>query len=528
MKIIHKITISLNILMLVVFLPVLFCVLFIGNHMNYFETMKLQILVPTIILTILALIGTAFCISLLFFIHEKRFDRKANTICNLTLLILFCILYFVNLRVARDIAFKIPWDINVVCSLATNYAYNQPLGDHAYLSMYSNNIPITYLLGTILKNTDKLNNYPYESTFIWIQINCILLSLSGYFCCLTIKKLTKKILPTILTFIIYLSLIGVSPWKIAPYTDTYGIFFPIISLYLYVCYMTTSKTSLKYLYIVLALIGGMAGGFIKPSIYISVIAIIMTECIYAISDIKNKWHFLLAEIILLVIITFCSNSAKDYMIQKINLDFNPEIEESWHHYFMMGLNEETTGGYYSNDVGIMIGQYQDSKLDRNKAEIEIAISRLHDRGVVGTFYFWLRKMVMTFNDGTFGWRSEVWISDYYSADLATNTKLTTFLRNIFWPDATRMGGYNTLCQLAWFICLLGIPGIILGNKEQRSKYLILSLYFLGFFFYQMFFEARARYLFVCLPIVIILSVCGMQNYVFRLKYFYLKRLSKKQ
>ncbi len=355
-------------------------------------------------------------------------------------------------------------------------------------------------------------------------MNCALISIAGFFSCLTVKKLTKKLLPVVAVFFLYLVLVGISPWKIAPYTDTYGLIFPIICIYFYVCYRKAEHIWSKILSILLSVAAGMTGGFIKPNLYIIIIALIGAECICLLTDYKKRWGFVLAEIVLTVVFALGSKAYAGHIIDEIGLDFNEEIEAGPTHYFLMGLNEETTGGYNQDDVAIF-GEFQTSRSDREHAELERALGRIQDRGFWGSIYFYLKKMVMTFNDGVFGWRTEVWIHERYPEDMANNTNLTTWLRSIFWGNdmGYDVGGYNTLCQLVWIFAILGIPGICLCKDREREEAGILIICFLGIFFYQMLFEARARYLFVFLPILLVIAICGIQQYTNYLFYVMQKR-----
>lgn len=143
-------------------------------------------------------------------------------------------------------------------------------------------------------------------------------------------------------------------------------------------------------------------------------------------------------------------------------------------------------------------------------------------------------MVMVFNDGTFGWQSEVWIQEYYPADLASDSESMELLRNIFWPTSLYSGRFNAFCQLAWIFCLLGISGICFCRRKQSEKdiplsgeYTVLVVSFLGIFCYQMLFEARARYLLVFLPLLIAIASCGMWQYVGRIHTWMEKRIAVK-
>lgn len=514
----------LSVVLLAVLLPVLFCVGIIGNNMDYNEGLKLIARVPNQVLFLIALAGMVFCIFLFRKSDHGTLSLRANWIINIILCLLFIALYYVNVKLAREIAFYPPWDIMIVRGVAYEIASEHPLGYYYYLSIYPNNIPISYILGRIYREVTELQSYPYIYEFIWIQVNCVLISIAGFFCCLLVKKLTKKLMPVMAVFFLYLVLVGISPWKIAPYTDTYGLVFPIICIYFYICYRQAQHIRSKCLYILLSIVVGMIGGFIKPNVYIVVIALLGTEFICFLADYKKKWQFILAELLLAAVLAGGSIAYKNHLIDEIGLEFNKELEAGWQHYFYMGLNEETTGSYSSHD-NTMFGEFQTSKGDRNKAEIERAVERIKNRGLVGSVIFYLKKMVMTFNDGLFGWKTEVWIDEEYPDFMASNTALTQRLRSIFWTNEWDydVGGYNALCQLVWIFSIMGIPGICLCKDEKREEYGVLIICFLGIFFYQMLFEARARYLFVFLPLILPIAICGIQQYTCCIEAFLQKR-----
>ena len=505
----------LSALLLIVFLPVLFCVVMIGNNMDYNEGMKLAARLPNQVLFLIALAGMAFCIFLFWKFKDVVFSFRANWVANGILALLFFSLYFVNVWIAKEIGFYPPWDIMVTRGVAYEIAHERPLGYDPYLAICSNNIPISYILGRLYRKAMEMHSYPYFYDFIWIQVNCALISIAGFFSCLLVKKMTKKLMPVIAVFFLYLVLVGISPWKLAPYTDTYGLIFPIICIYFYICYRKAERSFSKYLCILLSIVTGMIGGFIKPNLYIVVIAVLGNEFICFLADYKKNWQFVLTGIILVVVLAVGGKAYRNHIIDEIGLDFNEEIEGTWQCYFYMGLNEEATGSY-NGDIGAIIGEFQTSRSDRNRVALERAIGRIKDRGFWESIYFYLRKMVMTFNDGLFGWKTEVWVHEEYPAALAQNTALTQRLRSIFRGNESNydVAGYNALCQLVWIFSIMGIPGICLCKDKKREKYGIFILCFLGIFFYQIIFEARARYLFVFLPLLLPFAICGIQQYTY--------------
>ena len=513
MKISNKLFRILSIILPIVYFPVLFCVIFIGNNMDYWERMKIVIKVPNYILLIVALAGLVSCMFIFWKCNNIVFSLRLNWTINIVLALLFFLLYFFNIWLAKEIVFHVDGDIAFVTGFAYSIADEQEIGYFYYFSMYPNNIPITYILGRIYRVVKNMQNYPYKYEFIWVQINCALFSIAGFVSCFTVKKLTKKLMPVVTIFLLYLALVGTSAWKIAPYTDTYGLIFPIISLCSYVYYKEMSHARGKYLCIFLSIIAGMTGGFIKPNLYIVVIAIIGNEFICFLSDYKKKWQFILIEIVLVMILAWGNKAYLTHIMDEIGFEYNPEISVGWQHYLQMGLNEETTGSYATSEASLIF----ENPTDRNVRvckELERAVERLKDRGFWGSIYFYLRKMVMAFNDGTFGWKIDADMRQEYPYEITSNTPLTQRLRSVFWKNdfGYDVGSYNTICQLVWIFSMLGIPGICLCKDKKLEEYGILVICFLGIFFSLMLFESRARYLFAFLPIILSAAVCGIQQY----------------
>ena len=496
----------------ITFLPVLFCVFFLDKHIKYNEGLHPATVLPNAVLLVIALAGVAVVCLFARALRKVELTAKVNIITDIVLAGLFVLLYFINVWIAREIVFRLPWDIMVVTTHASYVAEGNAIGYQPYFSIYTNNIPIVYILKELFTRAMENPEYPYVNDFIWVQTNCVLLSLGGFFGCLTIKKLTRKFAPTLIYFMLYLALIGLTPWKIAPYTDTYGMIFPIMCVYFYLCYRDAEKAVWKFLFMALTLVSAAAGGLVKPSIYILLIAILMVELISFVQKYKEKWKYLLFEAVLIAGLFFIKGICVDYMIEDIGLDFNEELGAGWQHYFRMGQNEETTGSYSTEDAALF-GEFQENKQERNEAALERALARVREKGFFGNISFGIRKMVMVFNEGTFGWANEVEIRERYPLSIARNDRITEFLRNVFWPDMPYTGRLNTFCQLVWIFCLVGMAGFCFLPGTRRENCVLLAVSFLGIYFYQLLFEARARYLMVFLPLLVVVSVCGLWQYV---------------
>lgn len=497
-------------ILLAVFLPVLVCVVWIGNGMGYWDGMKMDVLLPNRVLFVAALAGMGVCVLLCRKSRGMHLSGGDNAAVNGLLILLFAVLCFVNWVVVGKIAFELPWDIMMVRSVAEKFALGEELGSYNYLSIYPNNIPISYILGRLCRKAVRAGDF-FAGEMVWIRLSCVLVSIGGYFSCLTVKKLTGNLAAVITAFLLYLALAGISPWKIAPYTDIYGMVFPVMCVYFYLCYRMHGKDFFRFLYLALSLVCVMAGGLIKPSVYVVLIALMGIELLALLGNFRKQWKFMVADVLIVAALACGGGAARDFMIRELGLQYNSELGASWQTYLYMGQNEGTTGGYNSEDVAI-IGEFQFSRKERNQAALEGALQRMEDRGFWGCLYFWLKKMVMVFNDGAFGWRTEVWVYGGIPEEAGGSQELTEWLRDVFWPGGGRVGRYNTFCQLAWIFCMLGITGICVKRTEGEREYGILALSFLGIFFYQMLFEARARYLLVFLPLLTAVSVCGIWRY----------------
>ena len=505
-----------GIILAVVFVPVLLGVYFVGNNAPYVDYLKIHNVIPNWGMFLMIIPLMAVALLMLKKAEKKPLSRKASFAVSAVITLLFVGLYYLNMWIAKEIAFHLPWDVSVVTSYAWKYSTGAPMGGEPYFSMYSNNLPITYILGRIyVFAVEHGATYPYPTDFMWIQVNCVLFSVAGVFTCLSIKKLTDNVMAEILTFFIYLALVGISPWKLEPYTDAYGLVFPIASLYFYLSYQKATGKWVKCICLILSMVIAAFGGFIKPNLYIILIAVVAVELIRFLGDIKGRWLYALILVFMIPLLIFGIKTGKNAVIRELGTEFNQEIEYDWHHFFYMGQNPKTTGSYSAED-GEILGQHQTSKAERIAAEKEKILERLQEKGVWGNLKFWWTKLVMTFNDGTFGWAVEVWHDSEFPETLASQTIWTLRFRALFWGEDPKSEIYEGGAHFIWLFCLLGIPGLCLERKKKMPG-VILTVSLLGMIFYQMFFEARARYLFAFVPVIVVVAVYGMMIYVDRIR-----------
>lgn len=493
-------------LFLLLFLPVLFCVFFIGNRMDYFEVCKITCVLDNVVIALLAVLLFIVMLGIYYLLRKVTYNKTVNWCVNGLLVVFFVGVYFLGVEISKCIAFYSGWDVSCLTGTVYNLSAGTLIGDEVYYSMYPHNVPIVYFMQKAYGWAKNSMGYPYNAEFIWLQMNNAFISIAGFASCIAVKRLTKQVIPTFVMLGLYVACVVFSPWKIIPYTDMMAIAFPILCICLYLYSVTSSKKVVRYICFALACLSATIGALIKASVYIMLVAIGLTELVKLLKNVKGLWKEFLIKCAIIVICVLAAGAVKDYTHEKTGFTQNKEISATFHHYFLMGLNEETTGGYYSGDVAIF-GQYATGK-ERNQAEMQMAFERIKEKGVIGYPYFLLRKLTMVFNDGTFTWGKEggFYFSDYQNL---TDAPYKEFLRELYWFDTPLTGRFNTYSQLVWFFILLGIPGICIGlRKDESGVQTVLALSFLGIVMYMALLEARARYLICFLPLIITVSVMG--------------------
>lgn len=119
-------------------------------------------------------------------------------------------------------------------------------------------------------------------------------------------------------------------------------------------------------------------------------------------------------------------------------------------YMVMGLNQQTTGSYSSDDAAL-IGQHP-VKAEQIEFQTELVKTRIKELEISGYLKFLLTKTVMTFNDGTFNWGREGGYS-LNGYPVLSDSSYVASLREIFWPDHKYSEVFGTYCQTIWLISL---------------------------------------------------------------------------
>ena len=418
------------------------------------------------------------------------------------------VLFAVQAVIARQIYFYTGWDAEIVYVIAHQLATEGgSLSWYDYYYIYPNNVWLTAILMAVIRITIMMG-FSENIYYACILVGCALITLAGVLTVFTVKMIIKNKWAPIIAGGIYTIMGGLSPWMVVPYSDIYGIIFPILSFYFYTK-LRTQETKYPWLCWAAVFASAMAGMKIKPTAAIVLIAIVIIEGIRFVSEKKISRKALLGAAggcAFAILLNMGINNYAAYI---------PDGERSitYTHYLMMGLNEETDGGYNQEDVDYTL-QFADQS-ERQEANLYVAGERLKQMGPFGYLQFLARKTVYNFNDGTFAWEGE---GEFYRQVLPEEGSLSTFLRNIYYNHYKDGRGayypiYQKITQILWFAILIGMLGIWKKNEAypRKSYQAVAFLTFIGIALFVSLFEARARYLFIYLPNFIICSLLGIWN-----------------
>lgn len=455
---------------------------------------------PNIVALLISLLIGGSCY-LLF----KKITMKEKTF-KILVILTFSILFLVQLLTLYFSYFKTGWDANLVDSIADQAAKEGAFttaGSNVYLTNFTNNIFIVSILAFI-KSLPVIGGH----YFTILAINALLVNLAGLFTCLTLKKLVSK-KAGIISIIITAPLLLFSPWIIIPYTDTFSILFPILIFYIYISSNTWWKYGLIFFF-------SLIGFFIKPTVIITLIAILLIELLkHRPKKPKFDKAFWLRSLAIMNGILFA------FLIKYISfsyINYQPVkdiTQASYIHFLAMGQNEETCGQFHDTD-------HQEIKFG-TEFEWQKFCNRVSSRSPKGQLGFFMRKLLVNFNDGTFAWGNE---GAFYKEVPKRNSPISQFITSFYYNDGENHEVFEQLEQIIWLFVLFGC--LFTFSKRAKNEESVLQLSLIGVFLFVMLFEARARYLLCFAPMFVVCAVLGYHKITVIFSEYRNKRIKESQ
>lgn len=476
--------------------------------------------------------------------------------------VLSLILLAIQIFYAYEIYFETGWDCRALVIKAQELAFEGKLiGDEHYFSLYPNNAFLVGIFAGILKLVAAfgINNAPY---FPLIIVGCILVTLSGYLMADCVRILTNKKSLVFGFWFVFVFLTGLSPWISIPYSDTYSIIFPVLAIWLMLT-KNERNASLRWFFIGLTC---FVGYFIKPTVLLTFMVIVAIEVIHFLflssgsrmqnrkqtkresnaseddiiieekpSEIeisKNKNVTTHTEMpnaegmkmgargvlmsavkavvpaILGIVVALLLRTGMEKLT-----GFTPDETRQVTpiHYFMMGLNQESGGGYNQADVNMSFSFA--TVEERNREDFKIATQRIKDMLPTRIITFEAQKMLTNFNDGTFAWGNE---GDFYWTYYEKDNFWAKFFRSYVYHIGERHDKYVAFTQGIWFMVLCMCALVVFKSRPKKNyRETIIFLSMLAIMCFLMVFEARARYLYLYSPIIYMSGAIGLNRLITR-------------
>ena len=503
---------------IIMFAFILLIIFFVDTRVDYNYRNDVKLNNYIFFLGVFLIIGILIALKKLLKNKKDKVQKIVSKIENkstLIIVILFILLIIFQALMIRNLYFETKWDLEHVIGTVRNFLEtgvfdnHEYIGTYPYFSIYPNNLFLTNAFCLI----GKMVMIFFQEKYVYgalVIIGTILVDISGILTVKTIGNFTDKKIFKIIGMLGFMAFIGVSPWLLVPYSDTYSIMFPIAVLYNY-----TKKDKKLYNYLLIGIFSYI-GYLIKPTAIIVLIAIVIIELFKLLANIttikENRLKrakkvakniiFVFLGVVLVFLLEFGLSRLTNYQAEK-------KYEISFYHYLMMGINEETTGAYNGDDVLDSISQNSyEERIDYNK---KVFLERLKSMSAKDLAKFYTKKMLVNYNDGTLAWGRE---GGFYDIVNNKDDRLANIMKNFYYNDGSLFYIFTNIMQFIWiFIIVFTFICAILKKFDKNISVIFLSL--IGLTLFVLLFEARARYLYLYSTFYIIIAVLGIEALIYK-------------
>ena len=377
--------------------------------------------------------------------------------------------------------------------------------DVNYFSYYPNNKGIFLLDYAVCRHLYGTAHFSTANAVIMImRIEAFISAITAYLIYRVTHIITNDAKASYLAWVIYALLLGLSGWVIVPYTDMTVILLPLLIYYIYLRMSGDRRDYIRWFFIAFFT---AAGFIVKPTVAIMLIAIVIGMIVFRfgemISKLRSPWGVLrIAAIIAIVFCTMFSTSKLcDAAIESTGMVLDEEKNTGPLHMLMMGLNDSNDGAMTWDDIAF--SQKFETKSERTAAQLD-RIEMIFRSYRPSSFISHLsRKALVVFNDGTFAWGEE---GGFYDEQL-THTFIGSILKSFTYKGGNHYIGFSTIFQIIWYMVLLML--VFVCRIKCDEKHIIPAVAVVGIIIFNLLFEARARYLIVYAPVIIVVAVTGL-------------------
>lgn len=399
--------------------------------------------------------------------------------------------------------FMAGWDVLHIARSVDEIALGLPVSDKAYYDACPNNLFLTGLQG-ILTRCAALLGITDKAYAITVMGSCICVAVSVCLSAVAARQLVRSVWVGYACLLLGGGFVGLSPWVLVPYSDTYGMLCPALALCLYAC---MRDRPLKWFWVVGVC---LVGTWIKPTAILFLAAIVLVHAALYLcgkKPLRLCWKGLALRAGAAALAGVLALGLKTGVSAAVGLAVDPEKALGMAHYAMLGLNRQSEGIWNPEDVAFSVNI--PTKKQRDHENWKTAAVRMREMGLAGFGELAVRKTLNNYDDGAFSWAREGGFFETIYGKLPALQK--------FYGIGSGQGSpaFLGIAQTLW---LLILAGLVLGWLRQKPGLgeCVLYVTLLGLSLFLTIFECRGRYLLLYAPYYVIGGVLGWRNLYQRL------------
>lgn len=398
------------------------------------------------------------------------------------------------------LAVRVPpgWDAGAVLDTATAFAR----GTHydfaeQYFAWYPNNLFLALALGCYFKLVGAFGVTDTLAAAIWLH--AVFMAVSS----LLAVRLARRVAGPaagVGTLLVTVPFVALGPWSGVPYSDTLSMPFPIAILLLADMARTAPRGRSVLLWAAVGVLTAV-GAQVKPTVVFALAAAGLTTMLA--SRGAREWGR--TAVAALVALAFAGaaflggNAAvRAAHVVQFNLDTNTQAVP-FTHFLKMGATGR--GGFNADDIRNTLST---PPADRFANGLNGYLDRVGAMGPTGYPGFLLDKLGWSLGDGSFyAWAEGVTRENH---SFPAHDPLSEQIRRFYTFDGDGAPFVRSAWQAAWFavLAVLVLSALFRGPGRDTWAGTAGRLAFLALLVFLAFFENRARYIYLYVPVVAVL------------------------
>lgn len=434
---------------------------------------------------------------------------------------IFIIIAVIHYIIARSLAINpldSGWDPLTIYSGAQIISSSSSLTgfDAVYFQVFPNNLAILYFQSLLLTIINQVGLTDF-TPMINVAVVTITMDIALLIMYLTTRKLFG-IRASAISLVFSLVLVIGSSWSRTFYTDSIGMLFPIAYIALVVKLFESSEVKHRYILTVILGIMVTIGYTLKPTTIIVCIAGLLLLATHILSNKMPQKKLIVSIMSPKLILLLMASTLVSYVALTTSMNRYVGVEPRsmpLSNFALMGLSKvctmdpnECRYGAWNMSDAVKSMQYKEMD-DYEEYTYQEISNRLEKMGIAGYVEFLSQKATWTFGDGSFYTFKE---GTEATAILGQNDTTSKTIQSVFHLNGSYYWLYKIVAQSLWILCLLALCIPITPKSPLACAVVSWSrLSIIGLLTFLLLFEARSRYVFLYLPIIIMLASYLLSN-----------------